>query len=75
MTPDRRETPDDRREGPGFRDLFELYEKMIAKQDKITDRLGRVEKAVIVLVVLAASPKIGGPDAAKLVADVIGYSV
>lgn len=75
LTPDRREPPIDRREGPSFRDLYEIQEKMQARLEKTTDRLGRVEKAVIILAVVAASPKLGGPDAAKLVADVVGLTV
>lgn len=63
------------RQGPEFRDLYELQEKINARLEKAADRLGRVEKAVIVLAVVAASPKLGGPDAAKLVAQVIGLGV
>jgi hypothetical protein len=59
-------------EGPNFRDLYELQEKITAKIEKNTDRLSRMEKGFIALTLLVASPKIGGPDAAKLIATAMG---
>ena len=53
--------------GPTFRDLYEQSEKADLKIEKVNDRLSRMEKGFIVLAVLVASPKVGGPDAASLV--------
>lgn len=66
--------PANKPDGPTFRDLYELQEKLQAKVEKTADRLSRVEKAVLVLMVVVASPKLGGPDAGKLVAQVIGMA-
>lgn len=46
---------------PTFKDLYEV-------QSKIDTRMGRLEKGMIVLAVLVASPKLGGPSASQLVA-------
>ena len=62
-------------DGPSFRDLYELQEKITERLEKTTDRLSRMEKGFIALTLIVASPKIGGPDAAKLVASVFGVGV
>ena len=54
-------------EYPTFRDLYETAEKADQKLEKVETRVGRVEKAVIVLVVVTASPKLGGPSASQLI--------
>lgn len=52
---------------PSFRDLYEVQEKTDEKIEKVNTRLSRIEKGFIVLTVLVASPKFGGPEAAKLI--------
>jgi hypothetical protein len=53
-------------ERPSFKELYEAQTKKI---DEIEKRLGRMEKGFIFLTVMVASPKVGGPDASKLVAS------
>jgi hypothetical protein len=55
-------------ERPSFK---ELYEAQTAKIADIEKRLSRMEKGFILLTAVIASPKIGGPDASKIVADTI----
>lgn len=67
------------RDGPTFRDLYEVAERVDGKLDDLnekfvahdredTRRFNRVTTAVIVLGIVAASPKVGGPGAADLLA-------
>lgn len=56
---------------PLFKDLYELSQATDAKIEKVTDRLGRMEKGFIFLTAVIASPKLGGPDAASLVTGVV----
>ncbi len=65
----------DSNDNPTFKDLFEVQSKMQEKLDKNTDRLSRMEKGFIALTIMVASPKVGGPDAAKLIAHVLGVPV
>jgi hypothetical protein len=60
---------------PSFKDLYELQERVDDKLEKQTSRLTRMERGLIVLAVLVASPKLGGPDAASLVSAVIQHVV
>ena len=55
-------------QGPSLKDL---YEKVDDKLDKVTDRLSRMEKGLIVLTVLVVAPKIGAPSASELVGAVL----
>lgn len=47
----------------------ELQERL----DKIQDRIGKLEKYLIVLACAIASPKLGGPDPASIVGAVIKF--
>lgn len=55
-------------ERPSFKELYEAQTLKIADIEK---RLGRMEKGFILLTAVIASPKVGGPDASKIVADTI----
>lgn len=66
-------TPLDKPDGPTFRDLYEIQTKIDAKLDKNTDRLSRLEKGFLVLLLLMGVQKAGGPDPAKLVALATGF--
>lgn len=49
-----------------FRDLHELLEKQ-------SDRIGRLEKVVVAVLVAVASPKLGGPDLSQVVAAAVAH--
>lgn len=53
---------------PSFKELYEAQTKQMAEIEK---RLGRLEKGFILLLVMSASPKLGGPDASKVIAETI----
>lgn len=46
----------------------ELYHEL----EKVGARVGRVEKALIVIAILTASPKLGGPTVPQVVTAVLG---
>lgn len=56
---------------PSFRDLYESQEKTDEKLEKVNSRISRIEKAVFVLILIVASPKVGGPRASDLVSAVL----
>lgn len=58
-------TPSER---PSFK---ELYEAQTKKMDEIEKRISRIEKGFVFLIVLVASPKAGGPEASKVIAEAI----
>ena len=60
---------------PSFRDLYEVQEKVDGKIEKLSDRLSRLEKGLIVLTLLILAPKLGAPDASQLVASAIQFLV
>lgn len=61
-------------EGPNFRDLYDLQAKIQERLEKQGDQITRLRNGLVVLAAVVASPKIGGPDAAKLVAEVLGVN-
>lgn len=40
--------------------------------EKVSGRVGRVEKLLLVLIVMVASPKVGGPSAPQLISALLG---
>jgi hypothetical protein len=58
-------------QSPSFRDLYEQTVNFDAKIEKVNERLSRMEKGFIILTVVIASPKLGGPDASSLVTAAI----
>jgi hypothetical protein len=55
-------------ERPSFR---ELYETQTMKMDNIEKRLSRMEKGFILLTAVVAAPKVGGPDASRIIAEAV----
>lgn len=49
-----------------FRDLHELLEKQ-------SDRIGRLEKVVVGVLVAVASPKLGGPDVSHVIGAIVRF--
>jgi hypothetical protein len=60
-----------RPEYPSFRDLYDVQRDADEKLDKVESRISRMEKGLIVLTVLVASPKVGGPSASSLVSGLL----
>jgi hypothetical protein len=61
-------------QSPSFRDLYEQTVNFDTKLEKVNDRLSRMEKGFIILTVVIASPKLGGPDASTFVTAAIDHA-
>lgn len=57
---------DDRQQGwVSWRDFY-------TELEKVSTRVGRIEKFIVALLILTASPKLGGPSAPQILTAIFG---